>query len=207
MRHFYIAANGLITRLETAEGLTDPKRGVRLQLLGKTTGLVDRRRFSYARVSIADGVDYIMTNRNMVEFSALVEDMQSRFSREFYTKVRKAYRGTGIPVTPPLKSSTLKMRRKRGISRTAPYYETGKFLNNGIKHDTETHTVYLSRASHPPRPGDGASSITYAQIYFINEYGRPDWSIPARPVWRPTARAILARYERELYRAIQKYIV
>jgi len=205
MRHFRLEANKVITRLETAEGLTDPNRGVSLNLIGVTTRTVDRRRFSAGKINVIDGLDFVIDMRGIYQFSEKVEEMQKRFSREFYTRVRKAYRGTGMAVTPRLKSSTIDIRRSRGISRTTPYYETGMFLRNGIKHDVQKHVVYLSRATHPPRPGE-EKSLTYAQIYYLNEYGYPDYSIPPRPVWRPLARKILAAYEKELYVYINKFI-
>lgn len=210
-RAFNKSANDTLMRLETGTGLTNPEIGISLDLLAKTTGMVDKRRINPGKVEVPPGSEFlksaILMQSNLRAFSDEIAQLQLSFSRSLYTQIRKAYRGSSSKVSiPPLKASTIRMRKARGNSGTIPYYETGAFLRNGLKHDTRTGKVYFSKALHPKVPGKKTENISYFQIYVLNEYGYPDRDIIPRPVVRPITRALLREYLVKAEKLIHKYL-
>lgn len=206
LRHFDAEVAKIMGRIQNGTGLGDPDIGIQLQLTGKTTGTIDRRRFSQGRVGMGQGVDYVLDKSNLIAFSKLIKDMEFNFSRDVYTYLRKSYKNGGFLVATPLKPRTIINRRYRKIFGVKPYYATGSFYRNGIKHNTRRRIVYFSTAPHPKKSSQSGPTPTYLQIMLMNEYGRPDHNIPARPVLKPVVKWILSEYRKQLLGALQKYI-
>ena len=209
-RQYRGLGSALLSRVQTGIGMTDPDRGISLNLLTKS-GKLDQRKFKRTTKRVGGEEQLRIDNSIMDDYERFTEEvklLEASFSRSLYTKIRRAYRGTGSVKPAPLSPSTIKRRRSSRVYRITPYYESGDFLNNGIRHIKETNTVYINPGTHPKRAGqkDGQPPIKYIQIYYMNEFGYPDLSIPARPVWRPILRELLQEKEKELSQLIERFI-
>lgn len=200
--------SALISRVHSGVGLTDPDRGVSLKLTTQESKL-DKRIFSASalKIILPKGVapTELLALDGFSEMSKSIEQMEVEFARSFYTRVRRAYKGTGALQLPALAPHTIYNRRSLGIGGSVPYYETGEWYSNGIILNRDTNTVYIRDGYHSARK-KGQKRIKYIELFMINEFGRRDKNIPARPVFRPILRQLLKEYEKQLIRLVRTHL-
>ena len=207
----------LLNTVQSRQAVSDPERGIRLSLVS-AIGNVDRRFFA-AKAFQSLKKDNLLFQVKVPQMIDGYQDLKRKFleleksfALKFYLRVKAAYSGrSGIVSLQPLSKNT------RGV---IPYNETGDLYANGVIYNSQKNSVYMSTERHPPRPkaeigayddedffgGGENSTISYADIYFINEFGAPGLNIPARPVWRPILRGLLEETELEMKKILSETI-
>jgi hypothetical protein len=214
--HFRSVGSTLMHRVQQRDQITNKETGIRLNLLTKY-GDIDRRVFNTKALrQYKPSKEILQQMKNYessyMQFLAEVTKMQQQFGLSLYLRLTNAYRGAGNRTKlRPLARKTIYKRKSYGYSGTTPYYESGSFAKEGIRYDKETSTVYISKATHPQTRTNAkgeelTQDITYIEIYMINEFGRKDKMIPARPVFRPILAELLVEYEQKLIKAVKEHL-
>lgn len=214
--HFRSVGSSLMHRVQQRDQIINKETGIRLNLLTKY-GDIDRRVFnSKALRQYKPSKEFLQQMKNYESSYAMfmreVITMQKQFGLSLYLRLTNAYRGSGSRLKlKPLASTTIRKRKYYGFPGSTPYFESGSFAREGIKYDKETSTVYISKGKHPQtrKNKSGKSlgqNISYLEIYTINEFGRKDRMIPARPVFRPILAELLLEYEQKLIKAVKQHL-
>ena len=130
------------------------------------------------------------------EYNKEYYSLQKKLTREFYDMLIKNIRKNtyGFKLAP----STLYARRRKGISSTAPFIETGDYIDaifvDGV-------SVRIARGKHKP------SGLLYTELFTILEFGRRDRKIKARPVFRNTQKDFYPIAVKEFNELTSKYLV
>lgn len=111
------------------------------------------------------------------EYNKDYYSLQKKLAREFYELVIKNIKKNTYGFK--LATSTIANRRRRGITSTVPFIDTGDYIDAIF---VEGVSVRIRKGIHKP------SGLTYTELFNILEFGRRDKSIVARPVFRNTIR-------------------
>lgn len=122
-------------------------------------------------------------------------ELQLELAQEYYDRLIRNIRRNTFEFK--LSVATLKSRRRKGITSTVPFIETGDYLKaifvKGV-------TIKIKEGIHKP------SGLRYSELFNILEFGRRDKSIPARPVFRRTREEFEPIMAQRINALTQKYL-
>lgn len=211
-KDFRAASSTTLNSITRGLDITEPANGIRLKLITASSRDIDGRSLRAKTIRQkfkSHTVENLMAREGerYAMFLKEVKEIEAKFARSVYLRVRRAYSGTGSEKTLPLKSTTLRKRRYYGITNTSPYFATGDFYNS-LRIDKNINSVYISKGStkaipSPSGSGVGRKPFPFITIWKINEFGTS--SIPARPVFRPIVRKLLIQVNKDFEQLITKY--